>query len=157
MAHWKPQSFHSSVHTAEHTVVSWTSSAKNNVDTDGTVCFVLGFFYWTHLLVSPDALSQGLKSLFAWRHCPSAPLCCSLTGFREQTVATFILAPFRKVQIAWKTTKCAFQMSVSCIWTDCLLYWGEEVKVWITGEMNQWNLSLPPDTLSNLHMSSEML
>lgn len=120
MAHWKPQSFHSSVQAAEHTAASWTSSAKNNVDTDGTVCFVLGFFYWTHLLVSPDAPSQGLKSHFAWRHCPSAPPCCSLACFREQTVATFILAPFRKVQIAWKATK-PYISDVSLLYLNSLL------------------------------------
>lgn len=109
--------------TGSHTIfvlsqsilVFWTSLAKNNVNTDSAVCFVLGLFYWTDLLVSPDTPSQDLKSPFAGRHCPAAPPCCSLALCSEQTLAMFLLAPFRKVQIAWKATDTHF-------WNVKLLY-----------------------------------
>lgn len=94
---------------SKHMAVFWTSLAKNSVNTGSTVCFVLGLFHWSHLLVSVD------KTPFAWRHCPSAPPCCSLALFREQTRAMFILASFRKVQIAWEARKTHF-------WSVRLLY-----------------------------------
>lgn len=124
---------------SKHTVVFWTTLAKNNVNTDSTVCFVLGLFHWRRLLVCPDTPSQDLKSPFAWRHCRSAPPCCSLALFREQTVAMFILAPFRKVQIAWKATETRF-WNVKLLYLNrlliilCLL----EVKKSRSGSLKKW-------------------
>lgn len=104
---------------SKHMAVFWTSLAKSNVSTGSTVCFVLGLFHWTHLLVSPD------KTPFACRHCPSAPPHCSLALFREQMPCLSWLH-LEGSKLLGKQDRHTSEMSDSCILTSCLYYacWG---------------------------------
>lgn len=144
---------------SKHTVFFWTSFAKNNMNTDNTVCFVLGLFYCMHLLLSSDTPLKDLKAL-----CLEAlPLCTATqrpgTPQRAMQVLCLAWLHLERTKLFGKQHRHIFEMSNSCIWTACLLYyalWGWRSQGLDRFKMNQWHLLLSPDRLSNMHLSSEM-
>ena len=108
MAHCKPQNFWSSV-KAYCCFLDFFGQNQCQHRQRCLLCpWALSCFHWTPLLVPPDTPSRDFNPSSAWRHCYSVPPYCSLALVREETVAMFNLASFRKVQIAWKARETRF-------------------------------------------------